>query len=117
MNAPSQTSLPNPAERRRFTRTPLGLPVRVHFSGQPLPVTVELADVSLTGCYFSGITAPIESTLAFGFVLPHREVCLARGRVVRIDGGGFAARLERVNNALADFLSNLSQPIHLPDGR
>jgi PilZ domain len=107
MNIHSQ----NPPERRRHTRTPIGLPVRVHFSGQTLAVTIELSDISMTGCYFSGASAPTEATLAFGFVLPHRELCLARARVVRVDRSGFAARLERVNGAFAEFVSSLSQAI------
>lgn len=85
--------------------------MRVHFAGHALPVTIELSDVSLTGCYFSGASAPADATLAFGFVLPHRALCLARARVVRVERSGFAAQLERVNGPFAEFVSSLSQAI------
>ena len=42
------------ADRRRHTRTPVGLPVRVHFAGRTMPVTLEMVDASHGGCYLKG---------------------------------------------------------------
>jgi PilZ domain len=98
-------------ERRRHTRTPLGLPVRVHFAGHTVPVTVELSDVSQGGCYFRGAAAPPEAKVAFGFVLPERQVCVARGQVLRVDGNGFAMTIDRANDTFTDFLIGLSGPV------
>lgn len=98
-------------ERRRHTRTPLGLPVRVHFAGHTLPITVELADVSAGGCYFRGAAAPASAKVAFGFVLPDRQVCVAAGQVLRVERSGFAVVIDRTNDGFADFLTDISGPI------
>ncbi len=103
-NSPSAKN----SERRRHTRTPIGLPVRVHFAGHTVPVTVELQDLSLGGCYFRGAAAPPSAKLAFGFVLPERQLCVARGKVLRVDGNGFAATIDRANGGFTDFISGLS---------
>jgi hypothetical protein len=95
-------------ERRRHTRTSVGMPVRVHFAGRTVPVTVELRDVSRTGCYFNGATAPKSAKFAFGFVLPDQQVCIAAGQVLRVDRNGFAAIISRTSEAFADYLVNLS---------
>jgi len=95
-------------ERRRHKRTPVGLPVRVHFAGHELPLTAEMSDLSPGGCYFRGVSAPLDSKLAFGFVLPGRRVCVAGGRVLRVDGGGFAVEINRANVAFCDFLAGIS---------
>jgi hypothetical protein len=95
-------------ERRRHARTPVGLPVRVHFAGHELPMTAELGDLSSGGCYFRGLSAPLSSKVAFGFVLPGRRVCVAGGRVLRIEGAGFAVAIDRTNQAFRDFLSGIS---------
>jgi hypothetical protein len=97
-------------ERRRHVRSPLGLPVRVHFAGRTVPVTVELSDVSHGGCYFRGAVAPYAAKLAFGFVLPERQVCIAGGHVLRIDANGFAVVINRANTTFTDFLTDLSGP-------
>lgn len=102
------SSSPKSFERRRHTRTPLGLPVRVHFAGRTLPVTVELSDVSQGGCYFKGAAAPAAAKVAFGFVLPERQVCVAAGQVLRVDSGGFAITIDRSNDGFVDFLANIS---------
>lgn len=98
-------------DRRRHLRVPMGMPVRVHFAGQDTPATVELRDISHGGCYFRGVTAPPYARLAFGFVLPERRVCVARGRVLRVDGGGFAITIDSSNDVFRDFLNGLSGPI------
>lgn len=100
----------NSADRRRHPRVPLGMPVRVHFAGHTMPVTVELRDISLGGCYFRGAAAPRSARLAFGFVLPERRVCVARGRVLRVDGDGFAITIDRSNTVFNQFLTDLSGP-------
>lgn len=96
------------ADRRRHLRVPLGMPVRVHFAGRTMPVTVELRDISHGGCYFRGASAPAFARLAFGFVLPERQVCVARGRVLRVDDGGFAITIDQSNETFTDFLTGLS---------
>lgn len=95
-------------ERRRHARTPVGLPVRVHFAGRELPVTAELGDLSPGGCYFRGVAAPVAAKLAFGFVLPGRQVCVAGGQVLRVDTAGFAVAINRANSAFFDFLASVS---------
>ena len=95
-------------DRRQYARVPLGMPVRVHFAGRTMPVTVELRDISHGGCYFRGASAPPSAKLAFGFVLPERRMCVARGRVLRVDRNGFAVGIERSNETLTGFLTDLS---------
>jgi hypothetical protein len=97
-------------DRRRHPRVPLGMPVRVHFAGRTVPVTVELRDISHGGCYFRGASAPAFARLAFGFVLPERRVCVARGRVLRVDGGGFAITIDHSNDVFTNFVTDLSGP-------
>jgi len=96
------------ADRRRHTRTPVGMPVRVHFAGRTMPVTLEMADASHGGCYFRGASAPPSARLAFGFVVAERETCLAAGRVLRVDRNGFAVILHRANDSFTEFLTGLS---------
>lgn len=93
-----------PHERRRHRRTPVGVPVRVHFAGRTMPVSAELGDLSPGSCYLRGVCAPANAKLAFGFVLSGTEVCLAAGRVVRTDSGGFAMFIQRSNPAFSGFL-------------
>ena len=97
-------------DRRMHPRVPLGMPVRVHFSGHTMPVTVELRDISHGGCYFRGAVAPRFARLAFGFVLPEKRVCVARGRVLRVDDNGFAITIDRSNESFIEFLTDLSGP-------
>lgn len=96
------------ADRRRYVRTPVGLPVRVHFAGRTLPLTLELADASHGGCYLRGAAAPAASKLALGFSLGDDTTCLAAGRVLRVDRNGFAVVLERANEPFTEFLTSLS---------
>jgi hypothetical protein len=103
---------PQPAERRRRPRTFLGVPVRVHFAGVPKSVTLELGDITLEGSYFrtSGPKPRRGQWVAFGFVTASLEVCAARGRVVRLDNGGFAIQLEGANAAFESFVADVSEP-------
>ena len=96
------------ADRRRHTRTPVGMSVRVHFAGRTLPVTLEMADASHGGCYFRGAAAPPSARLAFGFVVAEQQTCLAAGRVLRVDRNGFAVVLDRANDSFTEFLAGLS---------
>jgi hypothetical protein len=100
-------------ERRRHPRTYLGLPVRVHFAGEPHTITLELVDISLGGAYFrtSGRRPRRGQWLALGFVTGERQVCAARGRAVRVDDAGFALTFDAVNSALRDFLVDLSSHV------
>ena len=98
----------NHSECRRHIRTIVGLQARVHFEGHPLPLTVELQDVSPDGCFFRGATAPSDAKLGVGFILPGSRVCLAIGKVVRTDRRGFGVQILRANAAFGEFLARNS---------
>jgi hypothetical protein len=100
-------------ERRLHPRTYLGLPVRVHFAGEPRTITLELVDISLGGASFrtSGRRPRRGQWLALGFVTGERQVCAARGRAVRVDECGFALAFDAVNSALRSFLEDLSNHV------
>jgi hypothetical protein len=82
--------------------------VRVHFAGRTLPVTAELTDVSAGGCYFRGVAAPGNVKLALGFQVRRGRFCLAAGRVLRVDQGGFAVALHRTNAAFTNFVAQIT---------
>src|SRR5262245_41765426 len=89
-------------ERRRRPRYFVGLPVRLHIEGLEEPTLAELADASATGCFLrsdeASFLAEPGERLAFGFVLPSRDVGLVRGRVVRCTpGDGLAIQIEQAN--------------------
>lgn len=99
-------------ERRRHSRFPLGLPVKVHLAGRTDPITVELMDIAEGGVRFRALSDEVrlDERAAFGFVLPDQPACMAKGRVVRIDGGGeFVLSLEHANDAFRGFLGSLAQ--------
>jgi len=100
------------AERRRHPRIPLGVPVRVHVAGDQRPMTIELVEVSLGGGSFRALDdlPAVGQRAAFGFVVPDRSICLARGLVVRVQEEGFALVFERVNGAFRGFLGDVSGP-------
>jgi hypothetical protein len=98
-------------ERRRSTRFPLGLPVRVHLAGQPDPITVEVVDLSARGGRFRSMdeTVKVDQTASFAFVLPDQKHCAAKGRVVRAnDSGEFAVKLSKANRAYLGFLGEIA---------
>jgi len=101
-----------PIERRRYPRTFLGVPVRVHYAGATKSLTLELCDVSFEGCLFrtSEPKPRLGQWVAFGFVTADRMVCTARGRVVRVDESGFALHLESTNSAFQNFVADISAP-------
>jgi len=101
-----------PIERRRYPRTFLGVPVRVHYAGVPKSLTLELGNVSFDGSYFhtSGAKPRRGQWVAFGFVTADLMVCAARGRVVRVDEAGFALQLESTNSAFQNFVADISAP-------
>ena len=101
-----------PVERRRYPRTFLGVPVRVHFAGVPQSLTLELADVSIEGSYFrtAGPKPRRGQWVAYGFVTADLLVCAARGRVVRVNDAGFALQLEGTNSAFQTFVTDISAP-------
>ncbi len=103
---------PWPLEKRRHPRIFLGVPVRVHFAGEPKSLTLELADVSMGGGRFhtEGRRPRLRQWVSFGFVTADRLVCAARGRVVRVDASGFALRLECANSAYSSFVADISGP-------
>lgn len=102
------------ADRRGRSRYVVGLPVRVQVDGMDRSVLAELTDVSATGCFLRGseialATAPGDR-LAFGFVLPSREVGLVRGRVVRrTSGDGLGVVIEQANSPFDELLGTLAQ--------
>jgi len=100
------------AERRRHPRVPLGVPVRVHMDGEPRPTTIELVEVSGGGGSFrtAGTLPSVGQKVAFGFVMPDRSMCAARGRVVRVGTGGFALKLDRANRSFRSFVQDISGP-------
>ncbi|MCG5055257.1 MAG: PilZ domain-containing protein [Myxococcales bacterium] len=102
-------SLTSGAERRQHARHYLGLPIRVHFEGGRRSADIELADVSHGGGRFVGTPSAVAvgQSVAFGFVLPGPVSCVAAARVVRVDPGGFAVRLDRANEAFAQFVESL----------
>ena len=99
-------------ERRRHPRVRLGVPVRIYFLGERRPATLELVDLSASGGGFKTTSQwpGIGQRAAFGFVMPDRSVCLARGRVVRVDREGFAVALDRTNPGFRKFLGDISGP-------
>ena len=101
-----------PTEKRRYPRTFLGVPVRVHFAGVPKSITLELADLSVEGSYFrtAGPKPRRGQWVAYGFVTADLLVCAARGRVVRVDDAGFALQLEGTNSAFQTFVTDISAP-------
>jgi hypothetical protein len=112
MNESSIPGPPAPSDRRRQRRWLLGLPVRLQMDGVPGARTVELRDVSFGGCFVrldaGAGTGLLEQEIAIGFVLPTREVALARGRVRREEPGhGFAVAFEATNPPFDRFVASL----------
>jgi hypothetical protein len=104
----------SPEERRRHHRTPLGIPVRVYLDETPSLSTVEMVDVSVSGCALTSPESTPETPLhvgqraAFGFVVADRGFCLARGRVVRLSPAGFAVAFDDTNPAFDGFVGDVS---------
>jgi PilZ domain len=100
-------------ERRKSARFPLGLPVRVHLTGHPDPITVEVVDLSTRGGRFRCLDERVQvnQTASFAFVLPGERHCTAKGRVVRADDSGeFAIKLSKANRAFLGFLGEIAAP-------
>lgn len=100
-------------DRRRGSRTALGLPVTLHMRGRPRRLTVEIVDLSAGGVR---LLAP-DDTFRVGergslhFVLSEGRVCVAAGHVLRIDpSGGLVLALDEANEAFLDFRSALITP-------
>jgi hypothetical protein len=99
------------SDRRRHSRFPLGLPVKVHLDGRADPITVELMDIAEGGVRFRAgrDEVRVDQTAAFGFVVPDQRACVAKGRVVRVEGTGeFVLVLEQSNEAFRGFVESLS---------
>jgi hypothetical protein len=98
------------SDRRRHSRFPLGLPVKVHLADRGEAVVMELVDLSGGGGCFRAPadTVCVDQRAAFGFVIAGDGFCVARGRVVRSHRNGlFAVKLDRTNRAFRLFLSDL----------
>jgi hypothetical protein len=100
----------SPEERRRHHRTPIGIPVRVYLDETPALSTVEMVDVSASGCALRAPDSPpqLGQRAAFGFVVADRGFCLARGRVVRLLPAGFAVAFDDTNPAFDGFVGDVS---------
>jgi hypothetical protein len=104
-------------ERRRHPRFTVGMPVRLRAEGAPAGTMIELSDISIRGCKLRALseegTPDIDTRVAIGFVLPDREIALARARVVRrIDetqGGGVGLVIDRANVPFYRFLITLAE--------
>ena len=72
----------SPQERRLHPRMHLGVPVRVHYAGEVRTLTLELTNVSATGCYFktSGRHPRVGQWVAFGSRRIARSAPLAAER-------------------------------------
>ena len=104
-------------ERRRHRRFTVGVPVRLRTAGATTATMIELSDVSFRGCRIRGLwnaaTPPVNARVAFGFVLPDRNIALAKGRIVRqvaeSQGGGVGMVIEKANVAFYEFLMTLAE--------
>src|SRR3954471_9910308 len=102
---------PEEQERRRHPRIPLGVPVRVHLADRRA-MTLELIEVSAGGGSFRALAERpgLGQRTAFGFVMPDQSICLARGRVIRVESRAFAVELDDMNAAFRGFLGDVSGP-------
>jgi PilZ domain len=94
-------------ERRRHERFSLGLPVCVQLEEREHALLVELLDISQSGARFVAPVGDVRVAdhVAFGFVMPDRLSCQAKGRVVRVDDAGqFVLSLDDSNDAFAGFI-------------
>jgi hypothetical protein len=94
-------------DRRRHERFPLGLPVRVRLQEREQALLAELLDVSKSGARFGAPIGDVrlDDKVAFGFVMPDRPSCHAKGQVVRVeDSGQFVLALDDSNDAFAGFI-------------
>jgi PilZ domain len=98
-------------DRRRHARFALGLPVGVRLGERPTPVMVELLDISESGARFQ--VAPDEGHdevrvaehVAFGFILPDKASCQAKGQIVRVDRAGqFVLAFDQTNDGFLGFI-------------
>ena len=99
------------ANRRRHPRVPVGLPVEVHLSGRPDPVTVELSDIAAGGVRFRAPANDVTlgQRARFMFVVEGSGACAAEGSVTRINPGGeFIVQLDKTSPAFRAFVSSLA---------
>ena len=106
----------NESDRRRHRRFPIGLPVRLRVEGTRGATTVALRDISESGCFLSlpddGFDLDDAQNVAVGFVLPEKNIGLARGRIVRReDGVGVGVEIEAANERYYQFVSSLTEPV------
>ena len=99
------------ANRRRHPRVPVGLPVEVHLSGRPDPLTVELSDIAAGGVRFRAPAndVTIGERARFMFVVAGSGACAAEGHITRINPGGeFIVELDKTSPAFRAFVSSLA---------
>ena len=97
-------------ERRKHSRFPMGLPVRLKLAGGKEALTVELMDISAGGgrFRFGATDVRLHQGAAFAFIVPEQRRCVARGKVVRVEGPGqFAISLDHANDAFLRFVGLL----------
>ncbi len=104
-------------DRRRHRRFSVGVPVRLRMKGSAMSTMVELSDVSFHGCRMRTLSHAgglgLNARVAFGFVLPNRNIALAKGHVVRriedAHGSGVGLVIDRANVAFYEFLITLAE--------
>jgi hypothetical protein len=97
----------SPRDRRRHERFPLGLPVRVELEEREQALIVELLDISKSGARFGSLAGDVRVSdhVTFGFVMPDRPSCHAKGQVVRVDRSGqFVLALDDANDEFVGFI-------------
>jgi PilZ domain len=84
--------------------------VRVRFEERDHALLVELIDISKSGARFVAPVGDVRVAdhVAFGFVMPDRLDCYAKGQVVRVDHAGhFVLALDDANDAFVGFIQLL----------
>jgi hypothetical protein len=96
-------------ERRRHQRADVKLKVSLVIAGSPIPAVGVLEDLSESGCYFAtSAQIALDRTVALSFLMKPRDLCEARGRVVRcVTGQGFGVAFETTNLSLQSLVATL----------
>jgi hypothetical protein len=96
-------------ERRRHQRADVKLKVSLGIAGSPIPAVGFLEDLSESGCYFAtSAQIALDRTVSLSFLMKPRDLCEARGRVVRcVTGRGFGVAFEMTNASLKILVSTL----------
>jgi len=99
------------ADRRRGSRTALGLPVTLHMKGRSALLTVEIVDLSSGGVrlFAPDDTFRVGERGSLHFMLSGGRACAASGHVLRVDqSGGVVLAFDEANSAFLEFLAALT---------